>query len=141
MKSLPNIQKRILMTLIDDQLVFEKDLHKKLKADFPDLSINDLRQAIKELANDWRYVYAHKTSWGYKVELNSIGESEARRLTRAQKVLGNWLEFFFYHIFKISEIFFVRYDSGLGDCVGRLIKPTLQHKNKSCSSKIIVEII
>lgn len=97
MNSLPNIQKRILMTLIDDQPLLEKDLHKKLKADFPDLSINELRRAIKELANDWRYIYAHETSWGYKVELNSIGESEARRLMRDHNH-KNHIDKGFYHI-------------------------------------------
>jgi len=98
MKSLFLIQKRILVALIDNQSILEEDLHNKLKSFFPDLSIDELRKALKELANDWRYIYAHETSWGYKVELNPIGEREAKKLGRAYDKGKNHINKDFYHI-------------------------------------------
>jgi len=83
--SLSPLQEEILLKLLDRKPIFQKDLLEELKSKFPNLMVEELAKRIKELANDWRYVYAHETSWGYKVELNSVGESEARRLFERKK--------------------------------------------------------
>jgi hypothetical protein len=92
LRSLSSLQEEILLAILNRKPVLQEELLKELKPKFPDLTIEELVRQIRELAHDWRYIYAHETSWGYRIELNSIGEREARRLseskTRGEKALA-----------------------------------------------------
>ncbi|MFZ7137846.1 MAG: helix-turn-helix domain-containing protein [archaeon] len=89
MTSLTEIQREILIHLLEAQPIMDTELLNDLQSSFPEMTIGHLRDSIIELANGWRYIEAHETQWGYQIKLNSVGELAAKKLADTTEILFN----------------------------------------------------